>query len=131
MAQRLQHHFVKRFLKCADEPLIYDKNDTEAERELRKQVYEAKLTLKEAYYRGEDIAKIMTESRLELQRLGQYKRQIEQLLVDTIKSDAENSNDVSDYIAAANKMLEEKGICPIKSNALLRQVLIKQLRKEN
>lgn len=122
--------FVKNFLKSINEPLVYDKNDTESERELRKLVYEAKQTLKEAYDRGEDIGQIMKESRLELQRIGQYKRQIEKTLMESIKSEAVTSDDISDYVTAANKLLEEKGSSPIRLNVLLRKVLMKQIRNE-
>ena len=115
--------FVKDFLKCVDDPLLYDKNDTQAERELRKMVYEAKITLKEAYDRGEDIAQIMTESRLELQRIANYKRQIEKMVMESVDPEKSTKEDVLDYIAAANKLLEEKGSTPLKANVLIRKIL--------
>ena len=115
--------FVKDFLRCVDEPMLYDKNDTEGDRELRMMVHEAKRTLKEAYDRGEDIAQIMTESRLELQRLANYKRQIEKMVIEAVGAEDCTKEDVSDYITAANKLLEEKGSAPLKANVLVRKIL--------
>lgn len=120
--------FVKDFLKSLETPIIVTKDDTPEQAELKRAVIAAKIDLKARHDAGEDIAQVMRETRAELQKMAAYKAQVRdqlyQLKRDGIMSDA----DMEGYVEAANKMLEQKGIAPLKFGPLVRRNL--KLRKQ-
>ncbi len=107
-------------------------DDSERDRRIKEEVIEAKKELVERVKNGEDVVEILKETRQELQRLSQYKREIQTLINEQVR-DAENSDqDVADVFEAANRMLEEKGIAPLSPTPILRrrhQVLINEARR--
>lgn len=124
--------FERRFLKSIESPIIISKDDSDYEKELKRAVIAAKLELKDAYDRGEDIGKIMDDAREELQRMARYKAQMEKEVTKMLSRGDATAQDAEDLIKAMNIILEEKGIGPIELNSMSRIALKYQnlLRKE-
>lgn len=115
--------FAERFLRSIKNPIIVEEQDSDYDKELKKAVRAAKIELKDAYDRGEDIEKLMNESRAELKKLGRYKAEIEKMALMQISKGDTTSADAEITIAAVNKMLESKGIAPIELNSMSRLAL--------
>lgn len=123
--------FVKDFLASYENPAIPEPGDTEEQRELKRVVAEVKGELKARYEAGEDIAKIMQDTRNELRQLNVYKRELEQQVRDLSKDGNVSAQDVEDYVNAANKMLSDRGVEPIKVRGFLKyQILMKKQKVE-
>ena len=116
---RFNGNFTKSFLKSLTTPIVVHEDDPDDVKALKRAVIEAKITLKEAYDRGEDIEQIIIDSREESQRMAQYKQQLKSNLFRVAK-DASSSDDVDDALKAANLMLEDRGISPIDPGPLTR-----------
>lgn len=101
--------FVKSFLQSLAEPIIVGNDDSEEAKALKRAVNETKIELKARYDRGEDIAKIMTETRRELRELGAYRENLTALIDEARRNRDATTESLNDYIKAANKMLEERG----------------------
>lgn len=114
------HNFVKRFLDSYENPFIIEPGDTEEQKELKRAVAEVKGELKARHEAGEDIAKILLDTRDQLRQLYVYKRELEAEVHRYAKDGALTPQDVEDYTAAANKMLSERGVQPIKLNGFLK-----------
>ena len=76
---------------------------------------------------GEDIGKIMSESRAEMVRLGMLKNQIESETHQLIEASAKSEEDIDDLFNTANKLLESQGIAPIEDNPLVKRSLMREL----
>lgn len=120
--------FVVDFNNSLYEEIVVNPDDDEQTKELKEAVSEAKKNLKDAMDRGEDIKKIMRDSYYDLQKLGQYKDDILQELATARKNDSVSADDYEDYVAAANKLLETKGIKPIRHPTFLMKSI--RLNKE-
>ena len=116
---RFNGNFTKSFLKSLTTPIVVHEDEPDDVKALKRAVIEAKITLKEAYDRGEDIEQIIIDSREESQRMAQYKQQLRSNLFRVAK-DAASADDVDDALNAANLMLEDKGISPIEAGPLTR-----------
>lgn len=114
------HNFVKRFLDSYENPFIIEPGDTEEQKELKRAVAEVKGDLKARHEAGEDITKILLDTRDQLRQLYVYKRELEAEVHRYAKDGALTAEDVEDYTAAANKMLSERGVQPIKLNGFLK-----------
>ena len=126
--------FVKEFLKSLETPIIPRAEDSQEVKDLKRAVNEAKIELKAAYDRGEDIEQIMLDTRSQLQDLAAYKRALEGDLKEMVRESATSAADIDDFIEAANRMLAEKGIAPMALNPLARkrlERLIQQKANEN
>ena len=105
--------FKKSFLESLKTPIIVTKDDSEDVAALKRAVNEAKIEMKARYDSGEDLAKIMIDTRNELMTLNRYRKDLEAEL-SKVSSNTELSEDeVKDFVSAANKMLEDKGIKPL------------------
>ena len=90
-------------------------DDDEYTRELKLSVQQAKKELYERHLAGEDIGAIMRESRAELQRLAVVKMDIESAMSDLFeRSDELSAQDMKDFEEAANTILKNKGLPPMK-----------------
>lgn len=130
--RRVSPDFAQRFLESLKHPIIPTESDDDYSRELKRAVNEAKIELKARYDAGEDICKIMNDAMDEMQRLGQYRAQIERDAANMLSSSA-SVEDIDVTISAVNQMLEKKGIAPIELNSMSRLALKRQLaeKKEN
>ncbi len=122
--------FTREFLESLKTPIMIGPDDTEEQKELKRYVIQAKKDLEEAYDRGEDIEKIMLDTRKEYQDLANYKHELSVMVYEYKKETKVSEQDVEDYVNAANKMLEAKGIAPLKPGPLTRRKLMMQLIEE-
>lgn len=116
---RYDEQFVKSFLESIKTPIIVSKDDTPEDAEIKKAVKAARLELKDAYDRGEDIGKLMEDTERQIKELGTYKENIRNELMSLRKKDSTTKQDMEDFVKAANMMLESRGIEPIKMGAIL------------
>ncbi len=122
--------FTKQFLESLKTPIIIKADDSEYDKELKRNVIQAKKELKDAYDRGEDIEKIMLDTRKEFQDLARYKMELRGMIHEYKKTEGVSEQDVEDYVQAANKMLEGKGIAPLDLGPLSRRKLRMKLLEE-
>ena len=118
------------FLESLKEPILPEQGDSEEAKELKQLVKQAKIELKAAYDRGEDIEEILANERKESQRLAQYKQEIAKMAFTELK-DCKTEADFDTLLEAANKILEEKGIAPLKSTPFTRLRMKKFAQEEN
>lgn len=102
--------FLKSFLRSLETPVLPTKNDTEEEAALKRAVLETKVELKARLDSGEDIVKLLTETRRELRELGAYREDLEKIVDEFRRKKAVTKEDLEDAVGAANKMLEERGL---------------------
>ena len=118
--------FREEFLKSCETPIIIDEDDTEYEKQLKREMEELKIDLRQRMRNGEDICEIMTETREEMMRLGVVRQQIEGEMRNML-SDAESVEDFDDCIEAADRILEAQGIAPLRINPIVRRNMMRQL----
>lgn len=123
--------FTKRFLRSLETPIEIDPNDSPHDKELKQAVIEAREELRKAYIAGEDIGKIMNDSRAELQKLGAYKAEIEREVAKLSAKPGVSADDLEDLIDAANLMLEKKGVAPIKGTLLSKLAFKRMLEQQH
>ena len=107
---------------------IHDE-DSEEDKALKKAVTETKEELIKALKRGESITDILSESQREMQRLGQFKREAENMIREISKDTSATVEDIEKYVEVVNQALAEKGIAPLKLNCVSKRAL--QLRRNN
>ena len=117
---RYGENFKRDFLESLKKPIEIGEEDSDETKELKQAVIEAKAELKSAYDRGEDIGKIMEESRNEIKRLASYQLDIKQQVMEYARSEGASEDDVRLFIKAANEMLAAKGIAPLKETPFVR-----------
>ena len=123
--------FKEEFLKSLETPIVINPDDSEEDKALKRSVRDAKIQLKAALDNGEDIEKIMADTRRELQDMARYKMDLKRHLYDLQRDGkVKTVEDLQDVVDAANKMLEEKGIAPMKFGPLVRQKMLMELQKE-
>lgn len=116
--------FVNSFIRSLEHEIDIFPDDPEDVKEKKLAVIEAKKELKSAMENGEDICEIMRESSRQMMQLANYRKDLERELINVIKQDVSNNKKLSDddvtaYIAAANKLLEEMGAEPLKMPKLI------------
>ena len=122
--KRYDKWFEKQFLKSIETPITVSPDDEPWQADLKKLVIQARLELKEAHDKGEDIAAIMSESRQQLQDLSKYKQSVKQIYAQNVKECA-TEQEVADLQNAVNVMLEEKGCAPMNFTPLTKMRLMK------
>ena len=125
---RYTERFKNEFLKSCETPIIVEEGDDEYTAQLKRDMVQMKIELRQRMADGEDLGQIMLDARKELQRMSQVKREIEQEVRKMIKEGAQTEDDIDTYVEAANKMLEQKGIAPMKMNPLSRRALIHSIK---
>ena len=103
-------NFTYNFLKSLETPIVIEPEDDEEVRNLKQLVIDTRKELKERYDRGEDIEHVVEDTIAELQRLGRYKTELQKQLDELSRDPTMTEEQMNDYLEAANKMLEEKGI---------------------
>ena len=127
--KRYDRWFTQQFLESLKSPIEISEDDEPWQVELKQTVMQARLELKEAYDRGEDIDAIMAESRQQLQDLAKYKQQIKQLYTQNTK-ECETEEQLRDLQQAVNQMLEDKGCAPMDFTPLTKLNLMKEKTDE-
>lgn len=123
--------FEKEFLKTLDDPIVYDKNDSDYVKELKMGVQALRQELLDARANGESIEKVLMDTRDQLQQLGLYRQELEEQVL-RMSEDGMNQQDYNDLITAANKMLEERGSKPLELPSTVKHaVRLGQLIRDN
>ena len=80
---------------------------------------------------GEDVAKIMHQSRAELQDLGIYRMELQNELKSIRKETDITASEYEQFVEAANKMLEKKGAEQLKTPKIIyRQLQLREKRNQ-
>ena len=120
-------NYKEQFLESCKTPVIIESDDSEEVKLLKQMVIDTRKELSDALSRGEDLTKIMRESREQLRELGLYKDELHRQIDKILEDGGELSeNDIKDLRDAANLMLEERGIPPLHLDA----AVIYQARKQ-
>lgn len=123
--------FEKEFLKTLDDPIVYDKNDSDYVKELKMGVQALRQELLDARANGESIEKVLIDTRDQLQQLGLYRQELEEQVL-RMSEDGMSQQDYNDLITAANKMLEERGSKPLELPSTVKHaVRLGQLIRDN
>ena len=128
---RYNGRFTRDFLESLKHPIVVSPDDSPEDAALKRAVTQAKIDLKDAYDRGEDIEQIMLDTRREMQDLARYKQELKQQLHEMVKGDAEMSTEEMERLVdAANQMLDAKGIAPMTFGPLTRRKIM-LMREQN
>lgn len=114
--------FGKELDAALAEPIYYDKDDTELQRELKEGVNELRNELVERRKAGEDIEQLMEDTRNQLKELALYKQELEDQ-VRTLSTEDLTQSDYEDLLAAANQMLADRGIKPLEMPVTLKHAI--------
>lgn len=120
--------YSQSFLESLKTPIVVSNDDTEEVQSLKRAVIETRLQMKEALDRGEDIGKIVEEAYVEAEKLSLYKDTLREQINEAVRNEDMTDEDLDALVSAANMMLEDKGIAPMKFGALTR-ARIRNLRK--
>lgn len=118
--------FNKEFDTALTEPIEYNENDTPLQRQIKDAVKEMREELKARRSKGEDIEKIMEDTRNQLKELSLYREELANE-VRRLSTDNLTQKDYEDLLKAANEMLKERGIKPLEMPSTLRHTI--RLRK--
>ena len=124
---RYTGRFKERFLESIKTPIIVTEEDTPEQAQLKRDVIAARLQLKDALDRGEDIEQIMLDTRKELQDLARYKSELRKQFNELRRAEGTTEEDVDTLLEACNKMLESKGIAPMKFGPITRRKIMSEL----
>ncbi len=118
--------FTQDFLKSLETPIIVTKDDTPEQAELKRLMIDTKIELKARYDEGEDIGKILEETHAEYQRLAAVKADIQKEFNEFRKNPDATVEDVELFLEAANKLLEQKGVSPIKLSPIAKRMMMRR-----
>lgn len=122
---RYNGRFKRDFLESLKHPITITQDDSPEDAALKRNVIQAKITLKEALDRGEDIEQIMLDTRREMQDLARYKQELKQQMYEMVKGDGEmTTEEMEALLKAANQMLDAKGIAPMTFGPLTRRKIM-------
>ena len=122
---------TKQFLKSCETPIIVSEDDTPYQQQLKKDMIQMKIELRQRMADGEDLATILKDAWKENQRLAQVKSAIENDLRAAIRDNAKSDSDVDTFVAAANELLEKKGIAPLKLNPLTKRAFARAVSRNS
>ena len=118
--RRYDENFEKSYLESLEEPIIITKDDSDEDRMLKQMMIDTKIEISDRMHNGETLKEILEQTRSELQRMAEYKRMLQQSIAKDLKSGM-SEQDLDDYVKAANIMLEQNGIPPIRNTAILKR----------
>ena len=101
-------HFKDVFLESIKTPIIVSKDDPPEVQEQKRQMIETKIWLKDQLDAGNDIVKILNEEYQYQRKASNLQSTLRRELYE-IQKNAKSVEEVEDYVAAANKMLENAG----------------------
>lgn len=117
---RYDDKFKQAFVESLLDRNEPEKGDSDWDIELKEAVEDTKRELAERIKAGDDLSVILKEAREEARRLASYKREIEGLIGEALRSEDASDDDIRDTIKAANQMLAGKGIEPFREDSFLR-----------
>lgn len=113
---------VQEFLKSCETPIIITEDDDEYQAQLKRDMIQMKIDLRDRMAQGEDLVQILTEAREEAMRLGNIKQELEHEMREMIK-DSQTVDDAQSIVDACNTLLERKGIAPLANSPLTERYL--------
>lgn len=124
--------FEEQFKKSLATPIIINDDDSPSEVAMKQAVIETRKELKAAMDRGEDIAQLMRDSENELRKLYNYRQTLSAELSKAMRERKYSADDMQCYIDAANKMLSDNGMPPLKHPQLwIRQLKLEQAERSS
>lgn len=121
--------FDNDFAKAIKEDIKILSDDSEEVRNLKQAVIEAKAYMQEEAKKGKAPSEIMTETSKEMYILGQYKRDLAEEISALKRDPNKSDDDVLLAVEAANKMLEKKGLKPLRQpNMMIRRANLKRAK---
>jgi len=123
---RYNGKIIEDFSKSLFDPIEISPDDSDEDKELKRLVQEAKENLRAEMNAGKDIEQILMDERAECQRLAQYKQTLKRSVYEEMRKDDVTEADIEDYVQAANKLLEQKGIAPLELGPISRVKLKKK-----
>lgn len=112
--------FPELFKRAIKKPIVINPDDSEEVREMKQAVIDARLELKQRMDAGEDLTKVMQDTREQLRELGLYREEIERQVREIAETKEDlDGRDAKDLLDAANKMLKDRGIEPLRVPAAL------------
>ncbi len=130
--------FAKSLKESFEDEIVINPEDDERTRELKQAVIDTKKDLRARMEKGEDVGKLMSDTRADFQRLGTYKmelaNEVRRILDEKAANEALSDQDVRECYEAANLMLEEKGLRKLRMPGRifvrsLREAALEQKRK--
>lgn len=118
--------FTQQFLESLKTPIIVTKDDTPEQAELKNLMIATKIDLKARHDAGEDIGKILEDTHEEYQRLASLKSEIQREFNEFRKSPEATVEDVEDFLSAANRILEQKGVAPLTMSPIAKRMLMRR-----
>ena len=118
--RRYDERFEQDYLESLKEPIIISKDDSDEDKMLKQMMIDTKIEIADRMRNGETMKDILEGARGELQRMAEYKRSLQQMVVNDAK-EGMSEQELDDYVSAANKMLKQNGIPPIKNTAILKR----------
>lgn len=118
--------FVEDFKASLNDKIEILDTDSEYDKQLKRDVIATREELKAAMQRGEDIGKLLTDARNQLQEIGRYREELKKRFYEYRKEGTHTAEELQDFVKAANVMLEEQGAKPIKLSSLLLRNLKEQ-----
>ena len=118
--RRYDVNFEKDYLESLKEPIIITKDDSDEDRALKQMMIDTKIEIADRMRNGETLKDILEGARNELQRMAEYKRSLQLMMAKDVK-DGMSEQDLDDYIKAANIMLEQNGIAPLRNTSILKR----------
>lgn len=129
-AEGMYRGFGKELDEALEEPIKYDKDDTDLQRELKDGVNELRAELKARRDAGENIEKIMEDTWNQLKELSLYRQELEDQ-VRQLSTDDLTQKDYENLISAANQMLSDRGIKPLEMPSTLKRTLrLRQIQEQ-
>lgn len=112
--------FNEDFRESLKEPIIVTHDDPEEVKELKRAVNEVKADFKARMDAGEDLQKLMEQNWKDMKELGLYKEELSEQVAELCEDKTVTEQDMRDYVAAANKMLRDRGCTELRAESFMR-----------
>lgn len=118
--QQFGRRFEQDFLESLKTPIVVSSEDDERTAALKRAVNAAKIELKQRYDAGEDIVAVMNEESKKLNELGLYREELRREASKAARGAKGDAEAESLVYEAANKMLAERGLAPLRTPVMLK-----------
>ena len=122
--------FVAEYIESLKTPIIVNKDDPPDVAQVKRAMIDVKLEIADRMRAGETLPEILNKAKRELQRLAACRENIDSMLDEILEDGKMSEEDVKDYVAAANVLLEKDGLRPLsEEDAFIKWNIM--LEKEN
>ena len=105
--------FERAFLRSFETAIEISADDPEDIQELKRALMDSKQELKERIDKGENLGDMLESAFTEMQNLALYREDLKQELKNLARQEDITKEDMDDFVAAANKLLGERGVRPL------------------